>query len=305
MKKNVCVSLCLSLVIICIIIPANIANASTGSIIPLGNTAGWESPFVTPISGDKDFTVQTLDPITLLAGTSKTESGLVVPIGFSLGEKQFGGEVLQIKGFEAGTARACFYFPNHRYGWSGGIYQWNGNRWIVIPSTLSEGSEGAPAVICADVFMSGTYALIIGYTQPIAKNNVLPPCSEDVETIFFFKQMAIEDDSLFSFSVFGLAISGSFPEGTPIRYTILDISPAGSMSGALKGTGKVIPAGPWTWVIFLTDEDLPDFWDMPVPPEYTRVTMTNHPDTSFTFRLITPKCYLDYDKDYILSHIVE
>jgi hypothetical protein len=172
MKKIVLALLSITLVMSFLLAPAGIAQA-----------VDWADPVVTPLSGSSDFTTKLIDPIALQFGIAKTARGLTVPAGFPLGDKQFGGKAVIIKGLESGKASLCFSFPSYRYGWTGGIYQWNGSAWVVIPSTITEGIEGSPASVCTTITGDGTYALIIGFTQPAAMSS-LPECPNPFDVYF-------------------------------------------------------------------------------------------------------------------------
>ncbi len=307
--KKICLSL-LSLCLILSLLPVSTANATTAPL-PGKPTSYWEPPVITPLTGDKEFTIKTLDPIALTDGTSKTANNLVVPAGFPLGQKQFGGEVALVKDFDGGTARACFSLPNYRYGWDGGIFQWNGTKWAALPSTLTEGKEGGPATVCTTIYGNGTYALITGFAHPEKAFGNLPVCSEDFEafTVPFIVDGDGETFETFAFIV--LLINKSFPEGTRISYNVINVTPAGSLSGALHQTGYVYTnADPLSIVFFLTPDDLQEFMDTIddlsdyVPPSYTHLTfhyIEGWEDLSFTVRVTTPSCYKDFVYDDFLS----
>lgn len=300
MKKT-----CLLFLSICLIfslVPLNTASAITAPI-PLQSPSNWEPPVITPLTGDKEFTVKTLDPIALTTGTTKTENNLVVPAGFPLGQKQFGGEVALVKDFDGGTARACFSLPNYRYGWDGGISQWNGSAWTPLPSSLTEGKEGGPATVCTTIYGNGTYALIIGFTHPEKATADFPVCSEDFDAITIPFYIDGDGETFATFAFIILLVNQPFPEGTSIRYNIINVNPAGSLSGALYQTGYVYTYfDPLSIVFFLTPEDLQVFMDASgdfsdyLPPSYTHLTfhyLEGRDDLSFTLRVTTPNCYKD------------
>lgn len=59
-----------------------------------------------------------------------------------------------------GSTELCHPFPGAQFGWEGGIYLLNGHSWLEIPSTTAWlPDEEGKLMICADVPMSGTYAL--------------------------------------------------------------------------------------------------------------------------------------------------
>ena len=146
---------------------------------------GWANPWVTPVSGDLVFTSTAVSPVTL-AGAEKADSGLIVPVGFPTGERQFGGNALVVSGFSGGTANACFSFPTYRYGWRGGVYEWTGSKWMALPTTIGnpEAKEGAPSTACATIYGSGTYALIINFNVGEAPVNT---CAYDTSQWLSFE----------------------------------------------------------------------------------------------------------------------
>ncbi len=162
MKKAVFVLL--SIMLALCFLPLGTVNAI---VAPIPTTAApsesvWDSPWITPLTGDKDFSFKPSNPAA--PGIITTDAGLIVPSGFPAGQKQFGGEVAIVKDFQGGTAMLCFSFPIQRYGWNGSVYRWNNSNWKSIPSTLIEGTEGGPSSVCAIVEVDGTYALIMGYS---------------------------------------------------------------------------------------------------------------------------------------------
>lgn len=295
MKKVVLALLSFTFVVSLILVPAASASAVT-----------WSDPVITPLTGDKEFTVKVIDPVALSSGTTKTTSGLTVPAGFPLGAMQFGGNAVVLKGMESGTARTCFSFPNYRFGWKGGIYQWNGTKWSIIPSTTTEGVEGAPATICTNISADGTYALLMGYTlrsTPITINT-LPVCSDDfIFDLYLF--YLDESDTDTTYVVPKIVMHpGVFPIGTTFSYSIFNISPAGSISGALSQSGSIQNIGDsgMTGIgYFVEDPFSYTLYDFP-PSMNLIIKKSTIP--SFTLRITTPTCYKDFSSsDDVLAII--
>ena len=69
-------------------------------------------PLVTPVSGDREFTTQILS-IASLPGITTLPGGMLVPLGFPAGEKQFEGAGLRVASFDGGTASLCFSDQRH------------------------------------------------------------------------------------------------------------------------------------------------------------------------------------------------
>ncbi len=276
------------------------------------SAANWELPTITPLTGDKEFNFKTANP-TDPQFTAITENGLVVPAGFPLGQKQFGGEIAIINGLNGGSARLCFSFPTYRYGWDGGIYQWDGARWNPVASTLTESKDDGAASVCTTITGDGSYALIIGFAHPEKTTADLPVCSADFEasTIPFYIDGDGESFETISFIV--LLINQNFSQGTPIRYQVINVSPPGSLSGALSQRGYVYnDEGPTSVIFFLNSTDLQEFIDTMedlsdyVPPSYTYITfhyIEGWENLTFTVRVTTPDCYKDFIyNDFFSEH---
>lgn len=261
------------------------------------DAGGWDDPVVIPLSGDKDFTVKSVDPITLSLGTAKTENGLTVPSGFPPGEMQFGGNALIIEGLESGKVTACFSFPTHRYGWEGGIYQWKGSRWSVMPSTLTKGVEGAATNICATINGDGTYALLTVFAHPELLPKGLPVCADDFDIFpMSFSPESEPGEQIIAF--LGLQINKEYPIGTPISYSFFNIVPSGVMTGALSQTGNVFISNPTSSIVlFITPDEFPAPPDPFLFPERTLITLHHiegWEDMNYTLRITTPTCYKDF-----------
>ena len=248
------------------------------------NAVAWANPWTVPVSGDLVFTSTAVSPVTL-AGAEKTDSGLIVPVGFRTGERQFGGNALVVSGLSGGSANACFSFPTYRYGWRGGVYEWTGSKWMPLPTTIGnpEAKEGAPSTACAPIYGNGTFALIINFNEGKAPNQVIHECTniEFVSPDFNF----LEGDWI---EIIGGYIYPSIPVGTIVTYEILNISPPDALDGALSGGGSVV-------------ENLPSFEPL-YPEDYSHVLLGESNlleysvglfDMSFTVRMYFTGCYKD------------
>lgn len=90
-------------------------------------------------------------------------SGMTYPIGFGPSEGQFSGKGVQVSGLKSWqTAKVCFDFRFSDYKWAGGVYMWNGTKWVKMTTTVTPGAEGLPTWACVSGVGNGTYALIIG-----------------------------------------------------------------------------------------------------------------------------------------------
>ena len=124
----------------------------------------WTDPYVPETSTHYSSDVVN---VANLPGTEVLESGMILPAGFNQ-ELQFGGKGLEISGLAAGkSVEACFDFPTYRYSWNGVIKQWNGTKWVAMPTTITPTADGSTAAACTSKVSNGTYSLLIWYTGPI------------------------------------------------------------------------------------------------------------------------------------------
>lgn len=287
MKKTVLALLSITLIMSLLLAPSGAVQA-----------VEWTDPIVTPLNGSSDFTTTMIDPITLQYGIAKTDKGLTVPTGFPLGEKQFGGKAVIIKGLESGKANLCFSFPSYRYGWTGSVYQWNGSAWVSMTSATTEGIEGSPASVCTTITGDGTYALIIGFTQPPVQTSSLPKCASPFYVQFLSAPIMVSDSETLALAMFGIITEPGFPEGSRISYSIFGVTPHGALSGALSQSGNVIIGDETSSVAFFIDLDTLFSISSPADiPESSRLYFHVNPGTEgfdFTIRVTTPTCYKDF-----------
>ncbi len=306
MKKVVLALLSITLVVSLLLVPASSAQAVT-----------WDDPVVTSIKGDGDFTVTMIDPFTLPFGTVKTNQGLVVPVSPVPGEQQFASKAVVIKGIESGEASICYSLPTYRYGWRGGIYQWNGSAWITLPSTLTEGTEGGAATICSTLTADGTYAFLINYILKSKPKAALPQCSDDFEATVELYWLPDESNSeQYAYTALIIEVNQILPLGTRLSYSIFNQNPTGSVRGALSlsGTvdGTIDTPGRQLSYAFLLDDPHPPFWLLPPPWEWSeqnRLYVNNVPGIFtpewFTVRVTTPTCYKDFPFSYSLMEGIQ
>ena len=122
----------------------------------------WNDPVATANYVNASFNQSPID-VVQLPGTFISSNGLYFPSGFAVGEAQFGGKGIQISGVPAGKkVQICFSFPVYDYGWTGNIYQWNGTKWSIQPTT-SVVSSNSEHHYCTKNGQNGTYSLIIAY----------------------------------------------------------------------------------------------------------------------------------------------
>ncbi len=139
-----------------------ILAATAPVMILITNPNAFIDPVVTEPTGvDADAAIVTPPD---LPGTQTGSGGKIFPIGFTLGQAQFGGNGVEVSGLAAGeTVKICFDFPLYRYKWTGTIRMWNGTKWVPQATTVTPGAEGTRTWACTPKAGNGIYALIIGY----------------------------------------------------------------------------------------------------------------------------------------------
>ncbi len=288
MKKNIPVFLSLTLAVSLVLLNFSPVRAFD-----------WQAPVVTPGSGDKEFTAAVTAPAAL-PGTVTGDNAILFPAGFPAGTAQFGGDGVVVKGFTGGTASACFSIPPARSEWVGSIHQWNGTKWIKLPTTITEGDvESNSASACASIYGDGTFALIMGYTgAPEPKG--LPVCSADMRingysyaTVMPLNEMNPLDSYLIQ--ILDLNINLQIAPGTVVSYSLLNINPTGSMAGTLTRGGTVIgDSGYGTEIRFVDLIDL----DPPFDPSAWIISNDQLSRMNFTLRLTFPNCYKDFSNPF-------
>lgn len=252
-------------------------SSGTGTV-----QASANGPTVTSIQGDSEFSVVVKEPAALTSGTAES-NGLVVPAGFPLGEKQFSGSVVIVSGLSYGSARISFVFSGYGYGWTGSIYQWLNGKWTPLSTTITPGAEGAPAHASAAITSDGTYALLIGYTDPVSR---MKPCTD-----YTVDGTAISENQVLRNIIFmGMALRPGLPVGTRLTYQVVNVSPARSLFGTLSG--ELIAS-------FLINEGTPgEVVILNADPGNSWTYSADNVPTSFTIRVFIDNCYVD--KTYFL-----
>jgi hypothetical protein len=279
MKKTV-----LAFLGITLILSMLLASFGTVKAAPSG-----DDPEVMPVSGDLEFTTTVLNPSSL-PGTVKNAAEVIFPVGFPVGEMQFKGNGILVKGFDSGTARACFSFPTYRYGWVGSVYQWTGSKWSKLTTSITEDVEGSSATACADIHTSGTYALITNYKG----NAVAKEIQECVDIEFIWPNL--EEGEGNRYYILGGDVYPPIPVGTLVSYELLNITPVGSLTGNLYAEGYVDSIGPAFGV-----EENPDAAYV-VFPRGTYIDYSeNWADITFKVRFYTMGCYKDFDYPFTFN----
>ena len=247
--------------------------------------AGGDDPWVTPVSGDMEFTAAVVS-IPNLSGIIELDSQKYSPAGFPGGETQFGGDGVRVTGFDAGKATVCFSLKaiEVKKGWGGKVGMWDGAKWVLLPTSIAPVAEEASTTsACAGITGSGTYAFI----KYIADTSLLPkgPPACGVMTFDFPYEFYFDDYD--GWMEVGIVVHNSFiPEGTPIGYQLINVVPPDFFKSGLSGSGVVFDT-------MQVDDDLFVAWvgfDPTVIFEYDYFDELE----SFTLRVFLPGCYTDF-----------
>ena len=186
--------------------------------------------------------------------------------------------------FDAGKATACFTLSTIavNQGWAEKIGVWNGAKWVLLPTTISTGTdEAANTTACAPITGNGTYAFIKWVTAPEKLPVSVPSCGP----------MASAGPWTAMFGSTGGWMTEGYTWrdplvaiGTPITYQIMDVIPAGTFYTGLSGSGVVTSieeVDPGIFISIVTFDPMITF------------TYSSSMD-SFTYRVFTPECYTDF-----------
>lgn len=185
-------------------------------------------PVITPVSGDMEF-ITTIVPIASLPGVTELPGGMLVPVGFPAGEAQFQGNGVRVTEFENGKATACFSITGTEVGWGGKVGVWDGEKWVLYPTTITSHEESLVSSACATISGNGTYAFI----RWVVDAELLPGCVFEISP---WQLSTWPEADSFRFYVENM---DNVPYGTPVTYRVLSMDPAGSLTGAMSGKGFV------------------------------------------------------------------
>jgi hypothetical protein len=247
--------------------------------------AAGGDPWVTPVSGDMEFTV-TVIPIASLPGVVELASQMLAPAGFPEGETQFGGNGIRVTDFASGKATVCFSLSAQEVakGWGGKVGMWDGSKWVLLPTTIAAVVEEASTTsACAGITANGIYAFI----KYIADASLLPQGPPACGVMTFAFPYGYYFDDYEGYMETGIVIHDSLiPEGTPISYQLLNIVPSGFFTSGLSGSGFVVDTfiGPGVYAAIVEFDPVVIF-------EYDYFNNLE----SFTLRVYLPGCYTDFE----------
>lgn len=237
-----------------------------------------DAPVVTLLAGSGTITTKTIS-VEDLPGTIVNEAGMLLPVGFPKGEKQFSGNGIQVSGLN-GKANVCLPLANYQYGWNGSIYQYVNGKWTILPGTTTPITESSAAKVCATIYGNGIYALIVGYKQP--EIQTLKPC-KNIDSVYVSFE-TIEAQSLLR--VARVIFYPQLRSGTPVSYRIINIDPASGFylySGSYSGAGITVSSFEG-WIGDISSVTFDE-------SNYFRYMWLF--DAQFTVRFLIDNCYID------------
>lgn len=263
--------------------------------------AAGDDPFVTPVSGDKDFTTDIV-AIAALPGSTQTAGQMIVPVGFPLGEAQFGGNGIRVIGMDSGKATVCFSLDTIAVlqGWGGFVGVWNGSKWVKLATSITTTSdEAAATTACTTITGNGTYAFIKYVTEPTKLPSygqcgfevmAFPIESEGpifpIAPTIALPSYDIEMEAAFVATSNGYVV----PVGGTVSYKILSSIPAGFILAGGSGSGIVamnnaedeMPIG---LMVVVFDPSVFINWDNSLEEDFGDLTV----------RIFFPDCYADFN----------
>lgn len=247
--------------------------------------AAGGDPWVTPVSGDMEFTATAVS-VANLPGVVELPSQMLAPAGFPAGEMQFGGSGVRVTDFDAGKATACFSLSaiEVKKGWGGKVGMWNGAKWVLLPTTIAVPAEEASTTsACAGITGNGTYAFI----KYIADAALLQKGPQACGVLTYAFPYSFDFEEFDGWMSEGFIVHNSFiPIGTPISYQLVNVIPSGFFTSGQSGSGTVVD-----YMQIDVDEYafLVEF-DPMVIFEYDYFEYLD----SFTLRVFLPNCYTDF-----------
>jgi len=258
--------------------------------------AGGGDPWVTPVSGDMEFTA-TIVPIASLPGVIELPSQMLAPAGFPAGETQFGGNGVRVTEFETGKATACFSLSAQevKKGWGGKVGMWDGAKWVLLPTTIAPVAEEASFTsACAGITGNGTYAFIkyIADAALLSSYGQCPfevmafPIEPDLEVGRGFSLTALlpSYDLLMEAALVFTSNGYTVPVGGTVSYKILSSIPPGFILAGGSGSGIVEMSAPGAMFVMF-DPPVIINWDDDLEDDFEDLTV----------RIFFPDCYADFN----------
>ena len=129
-----------------------------------------------------------------------------------------------------GATRICHPFDEGRFGWTGQIFQLVEGAWVKLATTVGwvPTIEGR-YLACAQAPAAGTYALFASFDQAKA-----PVVECEYDTSGWSLDLDVDAGGDYFY-----AHVHNLPFGTFVSYVLIGMSPAGSITGAMSGSGTV------------------------------------------------------------------
>ena len=229
-----------------LLLVVSVLLTSAGSVSAKGFADSLATPGVSWVSGDKTFTVDPVEVVSL-PGTTTLSNGMLVPSGFAiLGEKQFEGVGIKVSGFDSGKLNACFPITAVTQGWSGKVGHWDGTKWELLSTTIATSKESTYSLACASLSHNGVYALIKWVSDPAKLTSNKGDCGFAILNTYGTEPDEYEGDynGTYYTSVYGnwFIQSDTDLTGKSVTVSVLSSSPSdtfilGSVSGTLQFNG--------------------------------------------------------------------
>ncbi len=249
-----------------------------------------DDPFVTPITGDKEFTTEVL-PIVQFPGTTEVNQKLL-PVGFPAGEAQFEGSGVVVKGMENGKATVCFTISSVKVnqGWGGKIGRWDGSKWVLLSTTITTPDEAIASYACTTITGDGTYAFI-SWVVDSSKLSTMQECPFEFGIdSFWITGVWADSGTGYTDSVTGMEFYATQDiSGMPITVQYLYSIPGTDSEG--------VPSFSWGGTASGTASlDYGSYYEMDVDPyiDYFR-TYESHLEY---YRVTIGSCYVIAERDF-------
>jgi len=245
-----------------------------------------DDPIITVISGGAALETKII-PLEKLPGTTISDSGLTTPIVVTSGKRQFGGDGIQVKGLTGGVASVCFTTKAPSSGWVSAVHRWTGFSWEEVSTVVSTTEGGINPSACATIYYDGTYAVLMGYKEPVGEKvtKETQECA-NIDIIYPAYDWRWGSDEI---TLLGVYIYPAIEVGSNVRYQLLNILPEETVTGDLTAAGFV------DYNYFELEFDgMASYAIFPDRPLLTS-TVNWWDDNTFKVRFYFQNCYKDFD----------
>lgn len=221
----------ISSTVVCFCLVFAMLAASFGSARAANNSLDLPDPTTHYVSGNPEFKVKTIGTANL-PGVTHTDSGMLIPAGFPVGEKQFEGNGIQISNLDGGSVKACFPFTGTQYGWGGQVGKWNGSKWLLLPTSTTTPAESRISYACTTVSSDGDYTFLKWVIDPSKIPVAKSVCGYNFDGVDFnsISDTETADRHTLTINNFSVYYNGSQDlEGEAITLSIKNVNPAGAV----------------------------------------------------------------------------